>query len=108
MSNPMYNYQGMAIHALYAERDAYDTYPSCQRDYVWSRGMQQKLIDSVLRGLPIPPITILPASQHTIMGTRFWVVDGQQRLKTILRFRDADSIFFLKYFTRTTTPESLS
>jgi hypothetical protein len=84
----MYNYQGMAIHALYAERKAYDTYPSCQRDYVWSRGMQQKLIDSVLRGLPVPPITILPALQHTIMGTRFWVVDGQQRLKTILRFRD--------------------
>jgi hypothetical protein len=87
-TTPSYNYEGVPIHAIYARKEAYNSYPTCQRDYVWSVPMQQKLIDSILRGLPIPPITILPATEHALMGTRFWIVDGQQRLKTILRFRD--------------------
>jgi hypothetical protein len=90
MSFPNYSYTGVPIHALYAERDVYSSYPSCQRDYVWKKGMQQKLIDSILRGLPIPPVTVLPASESEIMGTRYWVVDGQQRLRTILKFRDGE------------------
>jgi hypothetical protein len=87
---PLYSYTGVPIHAVYAQKDAYDSYPSCQRDYVWSSQMQQKLIDSILRGLPIPPITVLPASEHDLMGTRFWIVDGQQRLKTVLRFLEGE------------------
>lgn len=87
---PSYNYTGVPIHALYSEKDVYNSYPSCQRDYVWKKGMQQKLIDSILRGLPIPPITVLPATEHDLMGTRYWVVDGQQRLKTILKFREGE------------------
>lgn len=88
INSPVYSYTGVPIHAIYAQRDAYNSYPSCQRDYVWTKGLQEKLIDSILRGLPVPAITILPAQQHALMGTRFWVVDGQQRLRTILRFRD--------------------
>lgn len=87
---PMYSYSGVPIHALYAERNTYNSYPSCQRDYVWSRNMKQKLIDSILRGLPVPPITILPASHNEVMGVRYWVVDGQQRLKTIISFMEGE------------------
>lgn len=86
---PTYSYTGVPIHALYSEREVYSSYPSCQRDYVWKKGMQQKLIDSILRGLPIPPITVVPVD-HSLMGARYWVVDGQQRLTTILKFRDGE------------------
>jgi hypothetical protein len=89
-TGPIYSYNSVPIHAVYAERAVYNTYPSCQRDYVWTAGMQQKLIDSVLRGLPIPAITVLPASNHELMGVRYWVVDGQQRLKTIIKFREGE------------------
>lgn len=85
-----YNYSGIPIHAVAAQRYAYDSYPSCQRDYVWKKGMQQKLIDSILRGLPIPPITIMPVSENSILGTQYWVVDGQQRLKTILKYLNGE------------------
>lgn len=85
---PKYSYTGVPIHALFAEKNVYSDYPPCQRDYVWTPTMQQRFIDSILRGLPIPPITVLPASANELMGPRYWIVDGQQRMKTILKYRN--------------------
>jgi hypothetical protein len=89
-TGPSYSYVGVPIHAVFSQREVYDTYPSCQRDYVWTKGMQQKLVDSILRGLPIPPITVLPTNDTSLMGVMYQIVDGQQRLKTILKFKDGE------------------
>jgi hypothetical protein len=59
--------------------------PSYQRGDVWPNADAQKLIESVVRGIPLPSIIILrPQSQS---GTaRYEVVDGKQRLTALLRF----------------------
>lgn len=75
------------IHAVYARRELYDNYPPCQREYVWDPPMKQRLIDSILRGLPVPAIMLIP-SDDELTGRRYQVVDGQQRLRSILDFMD--------------------
>lgn len=56
--------------------------PSYQRGDVWGTSSRQLLIESVLRGIPLPSVILLksPASRG------YEVVDGKQRLTSILRF----------------------
>ena len=59
--------------------------PSYQRGDVWPTSDAQKLIESILRGIPLPSIILLnPGGDKKI--TRYEVVDGKQRLTSILRF----------------------
>lgn len=59
--------------------------PSYQRGDVWPTSDAQKLIESILRGIPLPSIIVL--SPHGEGATaKFEVVDGKQRLTSILRF----------------------
>ncbi len=57
--------------------------PSYQRGDVWGAPARQMLIESILRGIPLPSVILLrpetPGSPHE-------VVDGKQRLTAILRF----------------------
>ncbi|WP_314100859.1 DUF262 domain-containing protein [uncultured Frigoribacterium sp.] len=56
--------------------------PSYQRGDVWRTGDRQALIESILRGIPLPSIILLRTG-----GTKpHDVVDGKQRLTAILRF----------------------
>ena len=61
--------------------------PYFQRRSVWKKGAKSYLIDTMLRGLPVPIIFLrdLPASVKTLRSKRD-VVDGQQRIRTILSF----------------------
>ncbi|MEN0064200.1 MAG: DUF262 domain-containing protein [Myxococcota bacterium] len=56
--------------------------PSYQRDQVWSTSDSQKLIDSVLRGIPLPSIILNQRKSSRIHE----IVDGKQRLTALLRF----------------------
>lgn len=56
--------------------------PSYQRDSVWSTADSQLLIDSILRGIPIPSIILT----QTEGSDQLQIVDGKQRLTAILRF----------------------
>jgi hypothetical protein len=56
--------------------------PSYQRGDVWRTGDRQALIESILRGIPLPSIIML----NTGPSTPHEVVDGKQRLTAILRF----------------------
>jgi len=60
--------------------------PPYQRKPVWSPKQKCRLIESILLGMPIPEIYI----QHTVIGdedeTSFAVVDGQQRIRTLVQF----------------------
>ena len=62
--------------------------PEFQRGDIWVSSAQSYFIDTLLRGLPIPPIYIrLVADPETKTSYRE-VVDGQQRLATIVKFLD--------------------
>ncbi len=56
--------------------------PSYQRGDVWRTGDRQKLIESILRGIPLPSIILLRNGGSAPDD----VVDGKQRLTAILRF----------------------
>jgi hypothetical protein len=54
-----------------------------QRHYIWSIPLQQTLIDSVMKGYPIPSIQLI----RCIKGEMFYnIEDGQQRITTLYRF----------------------
>ena len=61
--------------------------PNFQRRPVWKKGAKSYLIDTILRGMPMPPVFLrdLPTDPRTFKAGRE-VVDGQQRLRTILAF----------------------
>lgn len=58
--------------------------PSYQRGDVWPTKDSQLLIESVVRGIPLPSIIILRPTGGS--DTPYEVVDGKQRLTAILRF----------------------
>jgi hypothetical protein len=63
--------------------------PNFQRRPVWSKKAKSFLIDTIVRGLPVPIIFLrdLRADLKTFQPKRD-VVDGQQRIRTILSFID--------------------
>ena len=61
--------------------------PSFQRRPVWKSGAKSYLLDTIIRGLPIPIIFL--REQKTDLKTlepRREVVDGQQRIRTVISF----------------------
>lgn len=67
-----------------ASRGLLNLNPSYQRGDVWPTSDAQKLIESILRGIPLPSIILLKPRGAT--QTMYEVVDGKQRLTSILRF----------------------
>lgn len=65
------------------ERSRINLGPSYQRESVWTKSQKQLLIDSLLRGIDIPKLyfRVFNNSEKT-----YEVVDGQQRLRTILDY----------------------
>lgn len=68
----------------YANEDELNLSPSYQRADVWPTTDSQILVESILRGIPLPSIIILQQKTHG--RTTYEVVDGKQRLTSILRF----------------------
>jgi uncharacterized protein DUF262 len=60
--------------------------PFFQRRQVWSDKAKSYLMDTILRGKPIPKIFIRQKINITTKKSLREVVDGQQRLRTILSF----------------------
>jgi len=62
------------------DKNELDIHPEFQRFYRWSESQKSKLIESILLGIPVPPIFV---SQR---ADGIWdVVDGLQRLSTIFQ-----------------------
>jgi len=55
--------------------------PEYQRDFVWDTVRQSRLIESIVLGLPIPPIFV---AENT--DGRLEIVDGSQRVRTLSAF----------------------
>lgn len=68
-----------------AKRQKLDLNPTYQRDFIWSNADSQMLIESILRGIPLPSIILARDSTEG----RYQIVDGKQRLTAILRFMGA-------------------
>src|SRR3990167_8847859 len=60
--------------------------PRFQRRPVWTDKAKSFLIDTILRGKPIPKIFIRQKINVSTKTSTREVVDGQQRLRTILSF----------------------
>lgn len=60
--------------------------PRFQRRDVWSETARSFLMDTIVRGLPIPKIFIRQTIETTTGKSVREVVDGQQRLRTILSY----------------------
>lgn len=61
--------------------------PKFQRRTVWSEEAQAYLIDTILRGIPMPKIFLRRIYSEERGHNVYEVVDGQQRLRAILKFR---------------------
>lgn len=65
------------------DRGQLDLQPQFQREYVWALRpeLPSRLIESLLLKIPIPPIYF-----GNVRGGRLEVIDGQQRLTTLVKF----------------------
>jgi hypothetical protein len=78
--------QRIQYFASSAEQKTLDLSPSYQRSDVWTTADAQKLIESVMLGIPLPSVIILEKDDEDAPRE---VVDGKQRLTSILRFMGA-------------------
>src|SRR5213593_2627496 len=68
------------------ERDELTLAPKFQRRDVWSDKARSYLIDTILNGKPIPKIYMRQDTNPETRRTVREIVDGQQRLRTVLSF----------------------
>jgi len=69
-----------------------DLNPVFQRRQVWKPSAKSQLIDSVVRGFPIPIIFLRQVQDMKTLTSRMEVVDGQQRLRTLISFLDSSAL----------------
>src|SRR3989449_3547718 len=69
--------------------------PKFQRRDVWSDKARSYLIDTIVRGKPIPKIYMRQDVNPKTRRTKREIVDGQQRLRSVLSFIKEDGVLFL-------------
>lgn len=70
------------------EKDELEISPNYQRNSVWNEKAKSYLMDTIIRGLPIPPIFMRQTIDVTSRKTLRQVIDGQQRVRAITEFID--------------------
>jgi hypothetical protein len=68
------------------ERGELELAPKFQRRDVWSDKARSYLMDTIIRGKPIPKLYMRQDMNLTTRRTQREIVDGQQRLRTVLTF----------------------
>jgi hypothetical protein len=80
-----------------------------QRGAVWDHAQKKKLVDSVLRGYPIPLIYFhhIRQAAGALISERYEVIDGQQRINALSDFREGAFKLFdpIKDFEEARFPE---
>lgn len=61
--------------------------PPYQREFIWNRNDQSQFIESVIMGLPIPMMFLAEDEEGT-----FEIVDGAQRIQTLVAFQSDDLV----------------
>ncbi len=70
------------LHQKWKSTDEEILIPDFQRGFVWKQVQASKLIESFLVGLPVPAVFLYSERR----SQKFFVIDGQQRLKSIFYF----------------------
>lgn len=70
------------------ERNEIIINPDFQRLFRWDNEQQTRFIESLLLGIPIPPIFVAEISQGDDSG-KWELVDGLQRVSTVLSFSES-------------------
>ena len=60
--------------------------PKYQRNNVWNEKAKTYLIDTIIRGLPIPPIFLRQKVDVNTKSISREIIDGQQRIRAILEY----------------------
>lgn len=68
------------------EKGELELSPKYQRNNVWNEKAKAYLIDTIIRGLPIPPIFLRQMVDINTKSTSREIIDGQQRIRAILEF----------------------
>jgi hypothetical protein len=66
--------------------------PAFQRRPVWPRGAKSFLIDTIVRGIPMPIIFLRERTDLETLEPEREVVDGQQRLRTVIAFIEPNTL----------------
>ena len=74
--------------------------PKYQRNNVWNEKAKAYLIDTIVRGLPIPPIFLRQTVDVNTKKTYREVIDGQQRVRAILEYVVSESFPIKKSHNR--------
>ena len=88
----MYQHQQYPISDLYEwiKNGSLLLAPEFQRGDIWVQSAQSYFVDTLLRGLPIPAIYIRHTTDLHSRASYRELVDGQQRLSTIVKFIDGN------------------
>lgn len=70
----------------WSEKDELELSPKYQRNSVWNDKAKAYLIDTIVKGLPIPPIFLRQKVDINTKSTSREIIDGQQRIRAILEF----------------------
>jgi len=80
-----------------------------RKSNVWSEDKRSFLIDSIMKNYPIPPVFMRPNVDNDTGKTKYDIVDGKQRLESIISFIKGDvpltdyfwedSIFYARHDT---------
>lgn len=78
-----YSFREFTISDLVSliDSESIELNPDYQRNYIWSPNDQNYLVDTILKGYPLPSFFI-----YLDNNGKYEMVDGQQRSKTIYRF----------------------
>src|SRR5690606_32929975 len=66
--------------------------PVFQRRHVWKPAAKSQLLDSVVRGYPVPIVFLRQVQDLKSLKMRMEVVDGQQRIRTLLSYIEPDCL----------------
>lgn len=82
---PEFTSETVAVGVLYARQYIYRNYPDFQRRVRLPNRKKQGIIDSILRGFPIPaPLCYREVDEKGVQ--KYYFIDGKQRLETIFEF----------------------
>jgi len=87
--NPHATNHPISYFRKYHQEDALDLSPQFQRNPVWTDNKASYLIDTILNELPFPEVYVRSLTDEDGF-TKLEVVDGQQRLRSIIRFYSND------------------
>src|ERR1017187_1035312 len=71
---------------LWQANDALEITPKFQRRSVWRTPARSYFIDTILRGMTVPPLYLRMTQNKTKTKAIRQVVDGQQRVRSVLDF----------------------